>query len=116
MTLRSVEPCGIEGCRVGGVEELALFGYVREFASATSAGRGDEFGVAVVNEVGKWCRLAVLFAHEEQRYIGRQHYGRGGESRLGGRHQSDESVTLRSVANVIMVLGEHHEPLGRHPG
>ncbi len=70
----------------------------------------------MAHEVEERARLAVLLAHEQERHVRREEDERGREPQAFERHQAREPLAERAVADLIVVLREHDEPVGRHVG
>ena len=78
-------------------------------APALAGGVGDQ-RVDVVGEELERRVLAVLLAHEQQRHERREQGAEGGQ-RTSRRRQP---VAHGAVADLVVVLVEHDEPVGRH--
>ena len=109
----AVGTCGHERGLVGRVQHLLRRSELGELAGPPGAHRLDELLVAVVDEVGERRGLAVLLPHEEQRNAGGQQEEGRGQLCLFGRDQGHQPVTSGAVADLVVVLGEEHEALGR---
>ena len=87
-----------------------------ELGLAAAPHRIDQCGIAVVDEVGEGSGLAVLLTHEQQREERREQRGRRREPQPVLVDDRREPVTDRAVPDLVVVLGEHDEPLPGEPG
>ncbi|MDZ7781194.1 MAG: hypothetical protein U5R14_14865 [Gemmatimonadota bacterium] len=82
-----------------------------ELASPPPADGSDQILVGVIDEIEERCELTVLFAHEQERRIGREERARGRQLELLEAHERRQPVALSPVAHLVVVLRAHHHPI-----
>src|SRR5579863_3155379 len=64
--------------------------------------------VAVAHEIQKWCALAILLAHEEQRNIRSEQNHAGSKLQLFERRRLSQAIAEQAIADLIVILRKHN--------
>ena len=83
-----------------------------EFGQSAFANRFDQSLVPMIDEIMKRSMFSVFFTHEEKRDGRRKKYGSGQNLLCRMGYKGGESISLRAIAYLIMILGKY-DKLGR---